>query len=229
MRRSQSVRQVVYALIVLAVFMVILRVSRPNTASPVSATPEDESKIASHSAESPVNKQVSHQINALSSLKSKVETAHQQPANQPSAAAARKEDTSSKQDQPQAQEEQSYDAASVFSLIVNDPSSPPVIIFSKSYCPHSMRTKKLLLEAYSIQPAPKIIELDLIAHGAELQAYLLEKTGRRTVPNIVVSGVSRGGASEMAELGESLLNKFDEWGQGKLKIRKEQAVVEERS
>lgn len=228
MRRSHSVRKVVYALIVLAVFMVILRVSRPGNAGPISIIDKDDSKIVYHDADTLVNKEETR-VSAPSLEKPKEEPKHQESASQPSAAAAKKEGTSSETKDSEVREELTYDAASAYNHIVNDPSSPPVIIFSKSYCPHSMRAKNLLLEAYTIQPAPKVVELDLVPHGAELQAYITEKTGRRTVPNILVNGISRGGASDLVELEDGLLAKFIDWGQGKLSIKKEEAVVQERN
>ncbi|KAM4059556.1 glutaredoxin domain-containing protein [Hirsutella rhossiliensis] len=76
----------------------------------------------------------------------------------------------------------------------------PVIIFSKSYCPYSKRAKSILLEKYSIKPEPYVVELDEHKLGSLLQDQLLEKTRRRTVPNIMVNGVSIGGSDEIVEL-----------------------------
>ncbi len=75
-----------------------------------------------------------------------------------------------------------------------------VIIFSKSYCPYSRRAKGILLEKYTIDPAPFVVELDQHPLGAKLQAKLGELTGRRTVPNVLVNGVSIGGGDDVAEL-----------------------------
>ncbi len=75
-----------------------------------------------------------------------------------------------------------------------------VIIFSKSYCPHSRRAKGILLEKYTIDPVPFVVELDQHPLGAKLQAKLAELTGRRTVPNVLVNGVSIGGGDDVAEL-----------------------------
>lgn len=78
----------------------------------------------------------------------------------------------------------------------------PIIIFSKSYCPYSARAKRILLTQLTITPAPYVVELDHHAHGRELQAFLLEKTGRGTVPNVLVNGRSLGGGDEVAGLFE---------------------------
>ena len=75
-----------------------------------------------------------------------------------------------------------------------------VIIFSKTYCPHSRRAKTILLDRYSIVPAPAVVELDEHPLGGRLQAKLAVMTGRKTVPNILVNGKSIGGGDDVAEL-----------------------------
>lgn len=74
------------------------------------------------------------------------------------------------------------------------------MIFSKSYCPHSKYVKDLLLSQYQITPKPFVVELDKHPHGAELQTYIGEVTGRRTVPNVHVMGLTRGGGDEFRAL-----------------------------
>ncbi|KAL1901754.1 hypothetical protein Cpir12675_000262 [Ceratocystis pirilliformis] len=76
----------------------------------------------------------------------------------------------------------------------------PMIIFSKSYCPYSKRAKKLLLETYTLDPEPYVVELDDHPLGSEIQDLLAEKTGRRTVPNIMVNGISIGGSDDVVAL-----------------------------
>jgi glutaredoxin len=76
----------------------------------------------------------------------------------------------------------------------------PVIIFSKTYCPFSKRAKSILIEKYNITPEPHVVELDIHPQGQALQDQLLETTGRRTVPNIMVNGVSLGGADDITEM-----------------------------
>ena len=94
-----------------------------------------------------------------------------------------------------------------------------VVIFSKSYCPHSKRAKHLLLDLYKINPKPLVVELDTLGEripssdsdehnrptlGKALQNILAEITGRKTVPNIVVGGHhSIGGNDKIWELHES--------------------------
>ena len=75
-----------------------------------------------------------------------------------------------------------------------------VIIFSKTYCPFSKRAKGLLLEKYLIEPAPYVVELDSHPLGPKLQKLLGRTTGRTTVPNIMVNGVSIGGSDDIADM-----------------------------
>lgn len=101
-----------------------------------------------------------------------------------------------------------------------------VIIFSKSYCPHSRRAKGILLEKYSIDPVPYVVELDQHEIGADLQSLLAEKTGRRTVPNVLVNGISIGGGDDVAELDvkKTLIDKINELGAKKILEIKERPV-----
>ncbi|KAI9260254.1 glutaredoxin [Sporodiniella umbellata] len=69
-----------------------------------------------------------------------------------------------------------------------------VAVFSKSYCPYCTKAKealtKLGLTFFSI-------ELDKEANGSEIQAYLQQKTGQRTVPNIFVNEDHIGGCDDL--------------------------------
>lgn len=88
----------------------------------------------------------------------------------------------------------------------------PVIIFSKSYCPHSKKAKRILLENYKIVPAPFVHEIDLMEQsgsggddndeplGQRLQSKLYQMTKRRTVPNVLINGVSIGGGDDIEAL-----------------------------
>lgn len=79
----------------------------------------------------------------------------------------------------------------------------PMTIFSKSYCPYSKKAKHILLERLEIMPKPYVVELDKHEHGLELQRLLGEKTGRRTVPNVIIDGQSLGGGDEVESLLQS--------------------------
>lgn len=93
-----------------------------------------------------------------------------------------------------------------------------VIIFSKSYCPHSKRAKDILLEKYIINPPPFVVELDKEPLGMNLQARLADLTNRMTVPNVLINGVSIGGGDDIAELDETkkLVEKIKEFGGKKI-------------
>ncbi|MCP8718117.1 MAG: glutaredoxin [Asgard group archaeon] len=103
----------------------------------------------------------------------------------------------------------------------------PMTIFSKSYCPYSKKIKHLLLNIYQITPEPNVVELDKYEFGAELQAYLHEKSGRRTVPNVLVgsSHESRGGFDDFNKYHEDgeLIKLLVEWGSGRLQVLKNDA------
>ena len=79
----------------------------------------------------------------------------------------------------------------------------PIIIFSKSYCPYSMKAKHILLDMYTITPTPYVVELDQHDLGPGLQDALQKSTGRRTVPNVLINGKSIGGGDDIAGLHES--------------------------
>ena len=97
-----------------------------------------------------------------------------------------------------------------------------MVIFSKTYCPHSKRAKGILLDKYTIKPEAYVVELDEHRIGAALQAQLGERTGRRTVPNVLINGVSIGGGDEVAELDETnkLADKVVRLGNKRVEILK---------
>ncbi|CCK72207.1 glutathione-disulfide reductase GRX7 KNAG_0J01260 [Huiozyma naganishii CBS 8797] len=112
---------------------------------------------------------------------------------------------------------QAPEPAGVFSPAVEYDSilsRSPVVIFSKSYCPYSAKLKKLLAAGFKFTPAYTVVELDEHEHGPELQKYIAEKTGRSTVPNLIVNGVSHGGCDDIVALSENgkLLDRLNEWG-----------------
>ncbi|KAI0541186.1 thioredoxin-like protein [Xylaria digitata] len=97
----------------------------------------------------------------------------------------------------------------------------PVVIFSKTYCPYSKRAKGVLLEKYIIEPAPYVVELNEHPLGSKLQALLAEKTGRKTVPNILIHGKSVGGGDEIAglDLRKTLIDKFKSMSGKKISMK----------
>ncbi|KAI8332137.1 glutaredoxin-1 [Chlamydoabsidia padenii] len=65
-----------------------------------------------------------------------------------------------------------------------------VVVFSKSYCPYCSATKKLFNQ---LGVDAVVVELDERDDGQAIQAYLLQKTGQRTVPNVFVAQQHIGG------------------------------------
>lgn len=50
---------------------------------------------------------------------------------------------------------------------------------------YSQKAKELL-GSYELEPAPKIVELNVRTDGEQLQTMLARLTGRRTVPNVLL-------------------------------------------
>ncbi|KAG1751374.1 thioredoxin-like protein [Suillus paluster] len=75
----------------------------------------------------------------------------------------------------------------------------PLVIFSKSFCPHSKRAKKLL-KTYNLSPPPKIIEVDLRDDGDFLKLILTRLTDHSTFPNIILDGKELGGNDDLHTL-----------------------------
>ncbi|XP_061949175.1 glutaredoxin-C3 isoform X1 [Populus nigra] len=101
--------------------------------------------------------------------------------------------------------------------------SNKIVIFSKSYCPakaeshlsilggrivicflfvyrYCLRAKRVFSELYE---KPFAVELDLRDDGGEIQDYLLDLVGKRTVPQIFVNGKHIGGSDDLRAAVES--------------------------
>ncbi|RZC44713.1 hypothetical protein C5167_037652 [Papaver somniferum] len=68
-----------------------------------------------------------------------------------------------------------------------------IAIFSKSYCPYSIRAKHMFSELHE---KPFVVELDLRDDGAEIQNVLLDLVGKRTVPQVFINGKHIGGSDD---------------------------------
>lgn len=95
-----------------------------------------------------------------------------------------------------------------------------MIIFSKTYCPHSKKAKNILLDLYTITPSPYVVELDTHEQGAGLQEALAQTTGRKTVPNVLVNGKSIGGGDEIEalHLSNGLIQRIQELGGSRVQM-----------
>lgn len=65
-----------------------------------------------------------------------------------------------------------------------------VVVFSKSYCPYCKFTKNTL---NGMKIDAKVIELDQVDGGDDIQRALMAISGQRTVPNVFVKGEHLGG------------------------------------
>lgn len=68
------------------------------------------------------------------------------------------------------------------------------------YIAHCKRAKALL---ESLGVKFEFVDLDLRDDGAEIQDYLQEKTGQRTVPNIFINQKHVGGADDLVKANET--------------------------
>ncbi|KAJ3835136.1 glutaredoxin [Lentinula raphanica] len=75
-------------------------------------------------------------------------------------------------------------------LVESAISENPVTVFSKTTCPFCTATKSLFSNKFPNVPV-KVLELDLREDGPAIQAYLAQKTGQQTVPNVFVIHVHR--------------------------------------
>mmetsp|Transcript_58054 Transcript_58054/g.173266 ORF Transcript_58054/g.173266 Transcript_58054/m.173266 type:complete len:84 (-) Transcript_58054:68-319(-) len=74
------------------------------------------------------------------------------------------------------------------------------MVFSKSYCPFCRKTKNIFKE---MNVDAKVIELDEIDNGDQIQAALLEMSGQRTVPNVFIKGDHIGGNDDTKKAAKS--------------------------
>ncbi|OBZ68506.1 Glutaredoxin-1 [Grifola frondosa] len=74
-----------------------------------------------------------------------------------------------------------------------------IAIFSKTYCPYCKRAKALFASEFPNVPT-KIYELDEMDEGSDIQDYLAEKTGQRSVPNIFINQKHIGGCDTVVGL-----------------------------
>ncbi|MBC2878098.1 MULTISPECIES: glutaredoxin [Streptomyces] len=81
-------------------------------------------------------------------------------------------------------------------------SAHKVVIFSKSWCPHSTKAKKLLSERVPEEDLA-IVELDEREDGDEIQDELHKMTKQRTVPNIFINQAHIGGNDDLQKLHQS--------------------------
>lgn len=72
-----------------------------------------------------------------------------------------------------------------------------IIMFSKTTCPYCGRAKEIFDE---FKVAFKVLELDTMSEGREIQDTLFSLTKQKTVPNIFIQGSHIGGCSDLEKL-----------------------------
>ncbi|KAF2573660.1 hypothetical protein F2Q70_00000522 [Brassica cretica] len=72
----------------------------------------------------------------------------------------------------------------------------PVVVFSKTYCGYCQRVKQVLTQ---LGATFKVLELDEMSDGGEIQSALSEWTGQSTVPNVFIKGKHIGGCDRVVE------------------------------
>ena len=70
-------------------------------------------------------------------------------------------------------------------MIQDELRSHRVVVYSKTFCPHSRAVKEILR---SLSQGYVAVELDHVAHGRDLQRALAKMTGVATVPQVFVDG-----------------------------------------
>lgn len=115
-----------------------------------------------------------------------------------------KSETDGEKAEEKEQEEKVTEDDTPHSLVEKAIKSFPVVIFSKSWCPYCHAAKSHILKTAPLVEefsGAKVYELDSMDEmGVGIQAYLSQKTGRSTVPNVFIGGVSVGGGDEVGAL-----------------------------
>lgn len=78
----------------------------------------------------------------------------------------------------------------------------PIFVASKTYCQYCNQTLKTLTD-FNVIDFAKVLQLNNMDDGADIQNTLYEITGQRTVPNIFIGGKHIGGDSELQSLKSS--------------------------
>lgn len=76
------------------------------------------------------------------------------------------------------------------------------MVYSKTYCSYCSNTKKLFATKFSKNDV-KVIELDQLSNGSDIQKILALMTGQRTVPSVWVKGEFVGGNDNTVGLFQS--------------------------
>ncbi|KAH3899566.1 related to Glutaredoxin-1 [Saccharomycodes ludwigii] len=95
-------------------------------------------------------------------------------------------------------------SAQTIKLVKQLISNNKIFVASKTYCPYCQATLKTLLEDKKIpEDKIKILQLNNLDNGSEIQDALEEISHQRTVPNIYILGEHIGGNSDLQSLDSS--------------------------
>uniref|UniRef100_A0A914LL20 Glutaredoxin-1 n=1 Tax=Meloidogyne incognita TaxID=6306 RepID=A0A914LL20_MELIC len=73
-----------------------------------------------------------------------------------------------------------------------------VVVFSKSYCPYCTKAKEALT-TFSLAPGTmEVVEIEDRGDCEQIQDYLKEITGQRSVPRVFIGGKFFGGGDDTA-------------------------------
>jgi len=78
-------------------------------------------------------------------------------------------------------------------MIKTKNSDNPVMVYSKTYCPFCSEVKSLFTK---MDVPAKVVELDTLADGDDVQAALQGVSGMRTVPQVFIGGSLVGGCDD---------------------------------
>ncbi|KAF7637530.1 Glutaredoxin domain-containing protein, partial [Meloidogyne graminicola] len=73
-----------------------------------------------------------------------------------------------------------------------------VVIFSKSFCPYCTKAKDALNTFNLLPGAMEVVEIEDRADCDQIQDYLKELTGQRSVPRVFIGGKFFGGGDDTA-------------------------------
>merc|ERR1711863_252971 len=79
----------------------------------------------------------------------------------------------------------------------------PVFVISKTYCPFCTMAKDVLKNYAIPSDKIKIMEIENHKNCGEIQNYMSQLTGGRTVPRVFIGGECIGGGSEASALHQS--------------------------
>ena len=78
-----------------------------------------------------------------------------------------------------------------------------VVVISKTGCPYCVEVKQTLASYKIKMGCLAVLEIDTRGDGDEIQDYMEQVTGARTVPRVFIDGVCVGGGDETAAAHES--------------------------